>query len=107
MLYELRIYHANPGKLAETHARFENHAMRLFPKYGIKVIDYWKAADDKESLYYICEWPDMETRDKAWEAFTPDPEWQAARNESHKNGILVNRADIYFMERIPLPLKPQ
>ena len=30
--YELRIYHAMPGKLEEVHARFRNHTNALFVK---------------------------------------------------------------------------
>ena len=41
MLYELRIYTANPGKLPALIARFRDHTCTLFEKHGIKNVGYW------------------------------------------------------------------
>lgn len=103
MLYEFRVYCANPGRLPEVHARLRDHAMRIFPRYGIRVIDYFAASDGKEELYYICEFADLEARNKAWDGFGNDPEWLEIRAESHKNGILVKSSTSCLMEKIPLP----
>ena len=42
--YELRIYHAQDGKLDALHARFRDHTMQLFERHGMKNIAYWLAA---------------------------------------------------------------
>ena len=41
MIYELRIYTANPGKLAPLQARFRDHTTGLFERHGIKNVGYW------------------------------------------------------------------
>jgi hypothetical protein len=103
MLYEFRIYYANPGRLPEVQTRLKDHAMRIFPKHGIKVIDYFTAANDGEELYYICEFTDMEARNKAWTGFEEDPEWLEIKAESHKNGILLKSVTSCLMERLTIP----
>jgi len=35
-VFELRIYHANPGKLPELLKRFREHTTKLFERHGIK-----------------------------------------------------------------------
>ncbi len=39
MIYETRIYETHPGKLPNLHDRFRNHTMRIFEKFGIKILD--------------------------------------------------------------------
>ncbi len=96
-IYELRIYYAAPGKLEELHARFRNHTMKLFKKHGMEVVGFWGPTDkDKGSdntLIYVMAFPSREARNKAWQAFAADPEWQAARKESEKNGRLAERVE--------------
>ena len=41
MIYELRIYTANPGKMPALQARFRDHTCRLFEKHGITNVAYW------------------------------------------------------------------
>ena len=39
-VYEMRIYHAAPGKLDDLNKRFREHTLKLFAKHGIENIDY-------------------------------------------------------------------
>ena len=95
--YELRTYYAAPGKLEALHARFRDHTMKLFKKHGMEVVGFWGPTDkDKGSentLVYILAYPNREARDKAWRAFGADPEWQAVRKESEKDGRLTEKVD--------------
>ena len=38
MVYELRIYHANEGKLDALLARFRDHTIAIFNRHGLKSI---------------------------------------------------------------------
>jgi hypothetical protein len=91
-LYEYRVYDVLPGRMGALHARFEHATLRLFEKHGIRVIGIWQAiVGDSSQLHYILEWDDWEHRTRAWSAFTDDPEWQAARLESERDGIINAR----------------
>lgn len=101
-IFELRPYVAAPGKLEELHARFRNHTMKIFKKHGMEVVGFWGPTDkDKGSentLVYVMAFPSREARDKAWRAFGADPEWQAARKESEKNGRLTEKVESVIMK---------
>ena len=91
-IYELRTYKANPGKLEAIHARFRDHACKLFPKHGIELVGAWTPTDGneaKDTLIYIVAFPSVEAQKKAWAAFRADPEWKKAKADSEKDGVLV------------------
>jgi hypothetical protein len=90
MIYELRIYHAVPGKLAALNRRFENVTLKFFEKHGIRQIGFWTPliGDSNNDLYYILEWQDLAERETKWNAFQSDPEWIHARAESEGEGPL-------------------
>ncbi|HKA18723.1 MAG TPA: NIPSNAP family protein [Blastocatellia bacterium] len=100
--FELRTYYAAPGKLEELHARFRNHTMKLFKKHGMEVVGFWGPTDkDKGSentLVYVLAFPSREAREKAWQEFRTDPEWQAVAKESEKNGKLTDKIDSVVMK---------
>jgi hypothetical protein len=91
-VFELRTYIANPGKLEALHKRFREHTNRLFKKHGIELVGYWTPVEGPESentLIYIVAFPSREAKAKAWAAFKADPEWIKAKDESHKDGVIV------------------
>jgi hypothetical protein len=95
-VYELRVYHANPGKLEALHARFRDHTCELFKKHGFELVAFWTPAtgeEAKNTLYYIVAFPSAEAQKKAWEAFRADPEWIKAKADSEKEGSLVRKVD--------------
>ena len=99
--FEMRTYHAAPGKMEALHARFRDHTCKLFAKHGITVIGFWNPADRKEAertLIYLLAYPSPEARAKSWEAFQNDPEWKAVKAESEKDGKLVDRIDSVFLQ---------
>jgi uncharacterized protein (DUF1330 family) len=95
--FEIRTYHAAPGKLEELHARFRNHTMKIFKKHGMEVVGFWGPTDKEKgsenTLVYVMAFPSREARDKAWQAFRADPEWQKAFSESEKNGKLAEKVE--------------
>ena len=48
-VYEMRTYHAAPGKLEALHARFRDHTLKLFEKHGITSVGYWVPVENKDN----------------------------------------------------------
>jgi hypothetical protein len=99
-VYELRVYHANEGKLDDLLKRFREHTMRIFEKHGMKNVAYWTPVDDPlkgKTLIYILAHPSREAATSNWKAFGDDPEWQKVRDASEVNGKLVDKVDSTFM----------
>ena len=86
--FEMRTYHANPGKMDALNKRFREHTNRLFVKHGIDLVGYWEPVDQKDTLIYILAYPNKEARDTSWKAFQSDPDWVKAKAESEKDGVL-------------------
>ena len=103
-VFEMRTYYAAPGKLEDLQARFRDHTVKLFEKHGMTNIGYWVPVDEKtgqptgNTLVYILAYPSLEARTKSWDGFRNDPAWAAARNESEKNGKLVEKVDSVFLK---------
>jgi len=103
-VFEMRTYYSAPGKLEDLQARFRDHTVKLFEKHGMTNIGYWVPVDEKtgqpsgNTLVYILAYPNLEARTKSWEGFRTDPAWDAARNESEKNGKLVEKVDSVFLK---------
>ena len=103
-IFEMRTYYAHPGKMSALHARFRDHTCKLFEKHGMTNIGYWVPVDEKtglpsgNTLVYILAYPSLEARTKSWDGFRNDPAWNAARNESEKNGKLVEKVDSVFLK---------
>ena len=99
-VYELRIYHAAPGKLGELLARFRDHTTKLFEKHGMKVIAYWTPLDEPDkgnTLIYILQHPSREAATANWKSFQDDPERKRVKEESEANGKLAEKIDSTFM----------
>ncbi len=91
MLYELRIYHATPGKLGDLLKRFETITLTLWDKHGIRQIGFWTTliGESNNDLYYLLEWQDLGERQKKWDEFMKDPDWVKAKAETEAGGPLT------------------
>ena len=99
-VYELRIYHAAPGKLGELLARFRDHTIKLFDQHGIKSVAYWTPVDEPEksnTLIYVLRHPSREAAAANWKSFQDDPEWKSVKEKSEANGKLVEKIDSTYM----------
>jgi hypothetical protein len=97
-VYELRVYHANPGKLDALNQRFRDHTITIFNKHNMKSVGYWVPQDNKDNvLIYVLEHPSREAATKDWAAFNADPEWVKVKAESEANGKLVDHVDDTYM----------
>lgn len=96
--FEMRTYHAAPGKLDDLLARFRDHTLTIFEKHGIANVGYWLPETNTDhKLIYLLAYPSREARDKSWKEFSADPEWQAVAKESERNGRLVTHVDSVYM----------
>ena len=99
-VYELRVYHAAPGKLGELLARFRDHTVQIFNRHGMESVAYWTPMDDPEkgkTLIYILRHPSREAAETNWKSFRDDPEWKSVKEKSEANGALVEKVDSTYM----------
>ena len=100
-VFELRTYHASPGKLDDLNARFRNHTLALFKKHGMTNFGYWTPTDkDKgagETLIYILAHKSKEAGEASFAAFRADPDWVAAKKKSEENGSLTTKVESVYM----------
>ena len=101
ILYELRTYTANPGKLEALEKRFKNHTMALFEKHGIRNIQYWKPEESSDTLIYLVAHPSKLEAAINWKNFGTDPVWQEVYRESIADGRLVKDIQRVFMTETP------
>lgn len=100
--FEMRQYTVHEGKMQDLIARFDNHTLDLFEKHGIENVAYLLPTNENAGfLTFILAYPDKESRDKYWQAFANDPEWQKVHKESEANGPLVKKVDQTFMTVAP------
>jgi hypothetical protein len=100
VVYELRIYHAAPGKLGELLARFRDHTIKLFDRHGLKSVAYWTPVDEPQksnTLVYILQHPSREDAAANWKSFQDDPEWKSVKEKSEANGKLTEKIDSTFL----------
>jgi len=99
-VFELRVYHAVPGRLADLLARFRDHTTQLFERHGLENVAYWTPMDDPEkdkTLIYILRHPNREAAARNWKSFQDDPEWKTVKEKSEANGPLVEKVDSTYM----------
>ena len=99
LLYELRTYTANEGKLDALHSRFRNYTMEIFAKHGMQNVAYWIPAETPDTLIYIVAHENGEAAKASWAAFIADPAWQEVYAASIADGRLVKNIDSVFMTK--------
>ncbi|CAG7608503.1 hypothetical protein PAESOLCIP111_01070 [Paenibacillus solanacearum] len=101
MLFELRVYHVNTGKMQALQNRFKNHVIDLFMKHDMKVTQFWEDIEDSNSrLFYVVEHANMEMRNLNYERFCNDPEWVEIKRLTELDGPLVIKQESIFMKNV-------
>ena len=61
MIYELRIYHAVPGRLPALLARFQNRTLPIWEKHGIRQAGFWTTliGESNQQLTYMLAWDSL------------------------------------------------
>lgn len=102
-VFELRIYHAVPGKVPKLEARFAD-ASPLIAKYGLNVVGYWVPEQVPEknqaawsnTFVYLLAHESREEAKKNWHAFHADPQFQKYL-QSERAEKLIEDDDAIFM----------
>jgi hypothetical protein len=98
-VFELRVYHAVPGKLSALESRFRDTASKLLAKHDLKAVGYWvpeDAAAWDNTFIYILAHPSREEAKKNWDAMHADPEFQEMAKSERANQ-LVEKIDVTYM----------
>ncbi len=78
-IFELRIYHAVPGKLPTLESRFRDTTSKLLAKHGLKVVGYWVPEGSpgwENTFIFLVAHSSLEEAKKHWDAMRADPEFQ-------------------------------
>jgi hypothetical protein len=103
VIYELRIYTATPGRLPDILARFRDHTLKIWERYGIRQAGFWTTlvGPNSNTLTYLLAWESLAEREAKWNAFIVDPEWLAVRAATEKDGPIVASIANSFLEPTP------
>jgi hypothetical protein len=103
-VYELRIYHLNPGKLPLILDRFRTKETAIFTRCGMHNVAFWTPTDDPgnaepygSTLVYMLRHPSREAARESWAKFSADPEWIALKAETEKDGAFLVKIDSTFL----------
>ncbi|MGD0015400.1 MAG: NIPSNAP family protein [Bryobacteraceae bacterium] len=84
-LFELRVYHSPTWRqLAALHERFAGPEIKIFHRCGIHPVLYGSTVfgANMPNLTYLIPFVSLAEREKAWSAFSAEPEWIKVRKES-------------------------
>jgi hypothetical protein len=99
--FELRVYHSpTRSQLQALHQRISGPEGKVFHRCGIFPIFYSSglAGQNLPNLTYLIPFDSLAAREKAWDAFSADPDWVKARKESidnHGQIVAVSEISIY------------
>jgi len=101
-VFELRIYHAVPGKAPALESVFRD-ASKVMASHGINVVGYWVPNEDptwKDTFIYIVAHPSREEAKKSWDALHADPAFrpyvEAAKPLIDKVGKVFRVDEVYM-----------
>lgn len=104
-LFELRVYHSPTWwQLGALQERFRGPEIKIFHRSGIHPVLYGTTlvGANLPNLTYLIPFADLAARERAWNAFGADPEWQAVRKESvAKAGEIVSASRITLYKATP------
>jgi hypothetical protein len=104
-VFELRVYHAVPGKLPALESRFRDTASKLLAKHDLKAVGYWVPEDAPASdntFIYILAHPSREEAKKNWDAMfaARDGEIRAGRQAGGQSGRDLHASDGFFTREV-------
>ena len=98
-VFELRTYTATKGNLDGLNARFRDHTLKLFEKYGMTNLYYFTVPKgnkgDDVMLIYLLAHKSEEAAKKSFDEFRKDEKWIKARadSEAKAGGSLTEAKD--------------
>jgi len=98
-LFELRVYHAVPGKVPALESRFRDTTAKLLAKHDLTVVGYWVPEDAPgwdNTFVSLMAYPSREEANKNWAALLADPEFQAVIKSEQANKLVVKEDSIFM-----------
>src|SRR5271170_1022303 len=99
-VFELRFYHALPGKMPELESRFRDTTSKLLAKHDLKAVGYWVTEGDvpawDNTFIFIVDHRSLEEAKEHWQAFRTDPAFQEELKSEQANK-LVEKVDTTYM----------
>jgi NIPSNAP len=98
-VFELRVYHALPGKLPVLESRFRDKTSRTLARHNLNIVGCWVTQDagaSENSFIWIVAHQSREEANKNWEAFEVDPEFQEIL-KSEQTEKTVEKVDVTYM----------
>ena len=98
-VFELRVYHAVPGKLPALESRFRDTTSKLLAKHDLKVVGYWVpegAPDWNNTFIFLLAHSSREEAKKNWDAMRGDPEFQEVI-KSEQADKTMEKIDVTYM----------
>jgi hypothetical protein len=96
-VFELRVYHALPGKLPALESRFRDKTSKILARHNLKVVGYWvtENASDNSFIWIVADSSNEEAK-KNWAAMMADPEFQDII-KAEQAEKLVEKVDVTYM----------
>jgi NIPSNAP protein len=96
-VFELRIYHAMPGKIPVMESRFRETTSKILARHNLNVVGYWVTEDGSDaSFVFLLAHKSREEARKNWEAMRVDPDFQQVMKAEESEKTLA-KADVLLM----------
>jgi hypothetical protein len=98
-VFELRVYHAVPGKLPALESRFRDTTSKLLARHNLNVVGYWvseNAPASDNTFIWIVAHASREEAKTNWGAMFADPAFQEMV-KSEQAEKLVEKVDVTYM----------
>lgn len=96
MVFELRTYHATPGKLPDLQRALETVIDTIYQEYGIVQIGVWTAANEcyDNTVRCMLRWSSLADREIRWNRLERDGFFIAAQTEVQS---MISRIENTFL----------
>jgi hypothetical protein len=96
-VFELRVYHAVPGKLTVMESRFRDKTSKILARHNLNVLGYWESEDASDnSFIFLLAHASREEARNNWDAMRVDPEFQEVLKAEQSEKTL-EKADVTFL----------
>ena len=107
-LFELRVYHALPGKAAALEARFRDATSKILAKHGLLVVGYWVSevapGVDDRFIWVVAHASRQDAQEK-WAAVHADPAFQELVRAEQADKLVASVDATYMRPTDFSPLK--
>jgi len=98
-VFELRVYHALPGKLPALESRFRDTTSKILARHNLNAVGYWvtdgSSASDNEFILVVA-YSSPEEGKQNWDAMRADPEFQKVIGAEQAEKT-VEKVDVTYM----------